>query len=196
MKLIFLGGSMSKSLSDWLTSVGEDVIYTEGKISVNNVRNINPDFIISYNYRYIISEDIIEFMNNRIINLHISYLPYNKGAYPNIWSFLENTPKGVTIHYVDKGIDTGDIIIKKKIFIDENKETLKSSYEILHTALQEIFKKNWKRIKNNEIKTIKNKGGTMHYKSELSIFKPLIKEEGWDTTIKELKKRYEFLKNK
>ena len=64
--------------------------------------------------------------------MHISLLPWNRGYHPNIWSFLEDTPKGVTIHYINEGIDTGDIIVQKEIVIDEDKETLKSSYEILH----------------------------------------------------------------
>ena len=52
---------------------------------------------------------------NNIINLHISYLPYNRGAHPNFWSFVENTPSGVSIHQVDSGIDTGKIVIQKQI---------------------------------------------------------------------------------
>ncbi|MCL0081308.1 hypothetical protein M1N64_03665 [Peptococcaceae bacterium] len=44
----------------------------------------------------------------RAINLHISFLPWNRGADPNFWSFIENAPVGVSIHYLDEGIDTGD----------------------------------------------------------------------------------------
>ena len=51
-----------------------------------------------------------------IVNLHKAYLPYNKGAHPNFWSFAENTPSGITIHVIDSGIDTGNIIYRK--FID------------------------------------------------------------------------------
>ena len=135
MIILFLGGNLSKTLSNWLISIGEDVAYTEEKININFVKKINPEFIISYNYRYIISGEIIKFVNNKVINLHISYLPYNKGAYPNVWSFFENTPKGVTIHYVDGGIDTGDIIVQKEVFINEDRETLRSSYEIFNQYL-------------------------------------------------------------
>ena len=40
----------------------------------------------------------------------MSFLPYNRGSHPNFWSFVENTPKGVSIHEVSNGIDDGDII--------------------------------------------------------------------------------------
>lgn len=196
MKILFLGGNLSKSIFDWLVLIGEDAIYTEEKINIDFIKKINPNFIISYNYKYIISTGIIKFMNNKIVNLHISYLPYNKGTHPNIWSFLENTPRGVTIHYIDEGVDTGDIILQKKVIFDEDKETLKSSYEILHREIQTLFKENWKGIKKEQIKPKKQTGrGSKHYKRDLSIFEQFIKEKGWDISIKELKEKYNFWKS-
>lgn len=117
MKILFLGGNLSQSLSEWLRKQGEDVLYTEEKVDINFVTKINPDFIISYNYKYIIPSEIVRKFYGKIINLHISYLPYNRGYYPNVWSFLDNTPKGVTIHLIDEGIDTGDILLQKKFFL-------------------------------------------------------------------------------
>eukprot|EP00392_Amoebophrya_sp_AT5.2_P019205 g19951.t1 len=63
------------------------------------------DYCVSYGYRHIIRTPVIEgmFDRKRIINLHISYLPYNRGADPNLWSILERTPPGVTIHHIDEG---------------------------------------------------------------------------------------------
>jgi len=159
MKIFFLGGNLASNLADWMASQGEEVIYREDKITADDVKKVSPDFIISYNYKYIISKEIIDFVHGKAVNLHISYLPYNRGYHPNVWSFLEDTSKGVTIHYIDEGIDTGDIIVQKKVFIDENKETLKSSYEILHNEIQELFKKNWEKIKSGGIKAKRQTGG-------------------------------------
>ena len=44
-------------------------------------------------------------MKRPIVNLHISYLPFNRGSHPNYWSFVENTPKGVSIHEIDEQIE-------------------------------------------------------------------------------------------
>lgn len=159
MKILFLGGNLASDLADWLGSQGEEVVYREDKISIEEAKETNPDFIISYNYRYIIPKEMIYFVSGKAINLHISYLPFNKGSHPNIWSFLEDTPKGVTIHYIDEGIDTGDIIIQKEVLIDEDKETIKSSYELLHREIQVLFNENWNKIKNGEIVPQKQMGG-------------------------------------
>lgn len=190
MRILFLGGNMAKNLSDWLVSKGEEVIYKEEKIDAVYIKKLSPDFIISYNYRHIISKQIIDLAEGKVINLHASYLPWNKGAYPNIWSFLEDTPKGVTFHYIDEGIDTGDIIVQKEVYIDEDKETLKSSYEILHKEIQKLFKENWEKIKTGNIRAKKQTGGSIHFKREFTAIEPFIREKEWDTPIRELKERY------
>ena len=72
---------------------------------------------------------------NDILNLHISYLPFNKGAHPNFWSFAENTPSGVTIHKINKKIDSGNIIYQKILDFELNKNkkklTFKDTYSVL-----------------------------------------------------------------
>ena len=51
---------MAKGLADWLEEQGEDVIYKEDKITMEEIKELSPDFIISYNYKYIISKEIID----------------------------------------------------------------------------------------------------------------------------------------
>ena len=77
------------------------------KIEPKDISDNGIDFIVSYRYRHIISPEVINEIGGKVINLHISLLPWNRGADPNFWSWLEDTPKGVTIHYVDKGINIG-----------------------------------------------------------------------------------------
>jgi len=191
MKILFLGGNNSRVIANWLTAQGEEVTYTEKRISLNDARALNNQMIVSYNYKYILSRDILDLVEGNAINLHISYLPYNRGADPNIWSFIENTPKGVTIHYIDSGIDTGDIIVQKQIQFNEEKETLKLTYDILHREIQELFKRNWKKIKSYEIERMAQIGeGTIHLLKDRVFFEPLIKEKGWDTPIKGLREKY------
>lgn len=117
MKILFLGYVDSSLLRfiKFLKDDGNHVIITDKKIDMDFVNRICPNFIISYGYRFIITEDIITKYDRKAINLHISYLPYNRGADPNLWSFIDNTQKGVSIHYIDKGIDTGDIIVQREI---------------------------------------------------------------------------------
>ena len=89
------------------------VICKNKKVKKKDLKNI--DLVITFNYRKILDKNILKKLKRPAINLHISYLPFNRGCHPNFWSFVENSPKGVTIHEIDKGIDTGPIIYQKKI---------------------------------------------------------------------------------
>ena len=82
---------------EWMLQKGQTVHLSSDEITIRQIEFMRPEIIISYNYSYIIKQDIISFMNGRIINLHISYLPWNKGSNPSFWSFMDETPKGVTI---------------------------------------------------------------------------------------------------
>ena len=73
------------------------------------------DLIISFGYKYIIPNEIIV-ASCPIVNLHISYLPFNRGSHPNFWSHFDDTPSGVTIHLIDEGIDTGPYLFQKRVF--------------------------------------------------------------------------------
>jgi len=188
IRILFLGGHMSRQLADWLESQGETVLYTEEKIDQEAAEKFNPDLVISYNYRYIVKGDLLSIPKRGAINLHISYLPWNRGAHPNVWSFIDNTPKGVTIHYMDEGIDTGDILFQREVSIDETKETLKSSYGILQTEIQNLLKTHWLTIKSGELgPKAQIHSGTIHYRKDGVLFQKLIAERGWDIPINEFK---------
>lgn len=186
MRILFLSSDINPLVS-FLESNGEDVILITEKVTDQDIICIDPEFIISYNYRSIIKKPIIDRYNNSIINLHISLLPWNRGAHPNFWSFWDNTPKGITIHYMDEGIDTGDIIAQKELFFDDG-ETLKSTYEILHKEIQQLFIDNWTSIKSHQNKRITQKGkGTYHSTKDIELhWNKIVKKGGWDISIKEL----------
>ena len=145
------------------------------------------DFILSFGFRKIISENIIKKIKKPIFNIHLSYLPFNRGAHPNFWSFIENTPAGVSIHKIDKGIDTGNIILRKKIYfnISFNKfSTFKKTYNFLFLEAEKFFKKNFNKIYNKKYKKIlSNHKGTFHYKKDLPKW-----VKNWDINISLAKK--------
>ncbi len=82
----------------------------------------------------------------RVVNLHPGYLPWNRGSDPNLWSWIDNTPKGVTIHYVDEGVDTGDLIAQRLVEFEAH-ETLASSYQRLQVEMVKLFVEHWQSIR-------------------------------------------------
>ena len=184
MKVLLLGEKCSL-INVFLLSSGHDTyIYTD-KLSKDDTEGY--DFIISFGYRHIIRQEIIDLFPDKIINMHISLLPYNKGADPNLWSYLENSPKGVTIHKIDKGLDTGDIILQKKVQDDIENDTLKTSYDRLIQEIVKLFADNAEDILNNKITAHKEQGtGTIHYLKDKEKYIYLLESAGYDTPVKEL----------
>ena len=139
------------------------------------------DIIISFGYRRIIAKEIIAKLNRPIVNLHISYLPYNRGAHSNFWSFINKTQKGVAIHEIDHGIDTGNIISRKKIkFRINNESTFVSTYKILILEIEKLFKKKYKSIFFKNYKSQKQLIIT-----KLNLKKELPNDVNWNSKIKE-----------
>ena len=62
-----------------------------------------------------LDESILNSVRKTSYNLHIGYLPYNRESIQTLGN-IENTPSGVTIHEIDKGIDTGKILFQKRDF--------------------------------------------------------------------------------
>ena len=122
------------------------------------------------------------------MNLHISLLPWNRGADPNLWSFLKDTPKGITIHYIDSGVDTGDILLQKEFDFNLEEDTLKTTYDFLNKEIIRLFKNNYKKIFHNLIKPQKQNlfSGSVQKLKDKVKYKKFLKN-GWNTKINKIK---------
>ncbi|MCC7573112.1 MAG: methionyl-tRNA formyltransferase [Candidatus Methanofastidiosum sp.] len=79
----------------------------------------NPDLIVVYSMPFLLKEEIFSFPKLGTINLHTALLPKYRGAVPIFWTYyLFDRDAGVTVHYIDKGEDTGDIILQKGVKVD------------------------------------------------------------------------------
>ena len=92
-----------------------------------DILNINPDMIITCAYGQIVPENILNIPKHGCINIHASLLPKYRGGAPIHHAIMNGDDKtGITIMYMDKGMDSGDIIIEKDIpiLLEDNLETL------------------------------------------------------------------------
>lgn len=176
MKVLYLGPSDNNVYN--LLNYNYKTQNTEEKITPKMLDKF--DWVVSYGYRHILKKEHINSSKNPIINLHISYLPWNKGADPNYWSWVDNTPKGVTIHAINEGIDTGDIFIQTEMYL-KNSETLSSSYNKLKKEIETLFIDNFENIiKGSILPQTQPQGGSLHYVKDF----PGV--ESWDIKVKDL----------
>ena len=162
----------------------------EKKLDIKNIENNTlsleeakkADLIVSFGYQHLIKKEIIQKIKRPAINLHMSFLPYNRGSNPNYWSFVEDSPKGITIHEIDEGADTGNIMFQKNFNIDpkiEKFSTFKKTYNFLFNELENLFIENFNFIVDKNYKTIKQEGRFSSHKDS-DMPKTL---NNWDTSI-------------
>lgn len=128
--------------------------------SVNSIKRIKPDIIVSVFFNQILKDDIIKIASKCAINIHPGYLPDYKGVSPVFWAIANREKQaGFTIHYINSGVDTGEILARKKIAI-QRRDTEDSLYWKLtylgESYLLDIINKLGSKQK---MKTIKNKDG-------------------------------------
>ena len=116
----------------------------------NELRSLDIDIGILAWWPYMISEELINVANEGFLNFHPSYLPYNRGRDPNFWSIVEDTPFGVSIHWVEPEIDSGPIAFQRRI-----EKSWEDTGEDLYNAAQqnivELFIHNYDRIISGQI---------------------------------------------
>ncbi|KAA9410363.1 formyl transferase [Haloarcula hispanica] len=155
MEVVFLGiNDAGLRIYEWLCereSVSVRCLITT-KEQLELIKEIQPEMVISAGFDHLVPAEILDVPQNGCINLHPSYLPHNRGKSPNVWSIVENTPAGVTLHFMSESFDEGPIIAQREVessFADTGKD--------LHGRLEqeqfELFTDVWPDIEKGEIET-------------------------------------------
>ena len=86
-----------------------------GNDFIELVKSKKPDLIVSAHFEKLIKKELLSIPSKGCINLHPSLLPYYRGMAPQHWPLVNREDyTAVTVHFIDEGIDTGDIILQKK----------------------------------------------------------------------------------
>lgn len=95
---------------------------------------LNPDIIVTCAYGQILPKELLDLPKYGALNIHASLLPKYRGGAPIERSIMNgDTKAGITLMHMDIGMDTGDMIYKEEIAIDDldTKETLTKKLSIL-----------------------------------------------------------------
>lgn len=112
------------------------------------VRQANPDLCVISHFERLIKEPLLSIPPMGFINLHPSLLPNYRGMAPQHWPIINGEKEaGMTVHYVDEGTDTGDIIVQRRFPLND---------EMYVSDLQKIWMANYKTIMVEAIDNILN----------------------------------------
>lgn len=150
---------------------------------INRIKDIKPDLIIVVAYGKIIPNDIINIPRLGIINVHSSLLPKYRGAAPIHAAIIAGEIKtGVSIMYIDEGLDTGDVINTLDIDILEE-DTVGTLHDKLMVLGADALYTAIENFKNNKIKSTKQDD------NKATIVRTFKKEDtliDWEKTPKDI----------
>jgi methionyl-tRNA formyltransferase len=187
-RVLFLGYDRSETrLIDKISDRGIEVIHSNE--ALESLEDF--DLVICFGYRHIISSKVLDVSPCRLVNLHISMLPWNRGAHPIFWAFFDGTPLGVSIHEIDRGLDTGALVSQKEIFIDAGFLTFEDVHIRMIREVEDLFMATFDEILEGTYKVSPQIGGGSSHKA--SDLPPEF--SGWESGIHEEIIRLKSLKN-
>jgi methionyl-tRNA formyltransferase len=129
---------------------------------LKRIAETKPEMGFSIMFGYLLKPDFLSLLPRGCLNLHPAFLPFNRGAHPNVWSIVDRTPAGVTLHYIDEEVDTGDIVCQKKVPVAPT-DTGETLYQKLETAGLDLLWEAWPAIQSGRITRAPQSGcGTSH----------------------------------
>lgn len=124
------------------------------------------DWIVGAGFRYIVPEDILERVDSAC-NVHTSYLPWGRGAHPNVWSIVDDEPAGVTVHEMTAGLDRGPIYAQERVSVSFG-DVGRDVHERLEDAAVDLFTRTWPAMRSGSLQPYPQPpGGTYHRSEEL-----------------------------
>ncbi|MCX7121773.1 MAG: formyltransferase family protein [Gammaproteobacteria bacterium] len=105
------------------------------------IRDNSIDLAILAWWPHILKHDLLMLPRMGTLNFHPSYLPYGRGKHPYFWCFADESPFGVTIHWVDQHIDNGYIAFQQEILINTT-DTAGTIYQKARKTIVDLFQDN------------------------------------------------------
>ena len=173
-------------IKEYALSIGLPVFQPERMrdgTALGILQELKPDLIVVAAYGKILPTDILNLPAMGCINVHSSLLPRYRGAAPINWAILDGESEtGVTIQYMEEGVDTGDILAQAKtpIDLDENAASL---YDRLALMGADLLVKTVKALEEGTVNAIPQD-------DSLSCHAPMLSKElspmDWRKTARQL----------
>ena len=121
--------------------------------------------MLSVLFGYLLPSEILGLAQWRAVNLHPGFLPWNRGADPNVWPLVDGSPAGTTLHVMTDGLDAGPILAQRQVR-HEASDTAESLYERLMVASIDLFTATWPQVADVE-PVDQPAGGSHHRRADL-----------------------------
>jgi methionyl-tRNA formyltransferase len=140
---------------------------------IRRLKALGLDYIVMIHFPYVVPREVLDIPRIGVLNLHPAYLPFNRGWHTPTWTIWEETPYGATLHWVDEGVDTGDIVLQRQIEVSPG-DTAHKLYQRVMTLEIEILKEAVPLLlEHNPPRIPQGPGGSSHAKEDIQSIQNL-----------------------
>lgn len=108
--------------------------------TIEKFKIVKPDLVISAHFDQKLSSRVLDIPKYGCINLHYALLPDFRGPFPTFWAMMENRREaGVSVHFMDKELDQGDVIHQQSVPFDSNDTVFSMDCKLLSLGADLIF---------------------------------------------------------
>ncbi|WP_240905371.1 methionyl-tRNA formyltransferase [Bordetella hinzii] len=106
---------------------------------VAQLAGARPTRLLVHSYSMILRPEVLELVDYDALNVHAALLPRNRGPNPIQWAMIHDEPaSGVSLHYLDEGLDTGPVVARSAVAIEEE-DTWVTLAQRVHAATQQLL---------------------------------------------------------
>jgi folate-dependent phosphoribosylglycinamide formyltransferase PurN len=186
--LLLTGAPRSDRIKLFITDRVDSLVVYDKPLTLEYCQTKKIDFMVLHGYAPIIKTPVVSAYRYKIVNLHNTFLPWGRGLMGNVWSFFEDTPKGVSLHFVDTGVDSGKIIAREQVELSMDL-TLKSSWTRLMDRLERLFMDQWERIVSGNCEPVPQdslgNAGSFHNRRLSNQLLSIVGRD-WNTPVKRI----------
>ncbi len=137
-------------------------------LGLDLLRSLELDLVVGIHFPYIVPTEVLAIPSVGVVNLHPALLPHNRGWHTANWAILDGTPIGATLHFMDDGVDTGDIVAQAELDV-RPQDTAHTLYGRLLDLEYEVFTEAWPLLASGSPPRTPQPttGGSAHNQSDL-----------------------------
>lgn len=135
----------------------------------DDLKKLDPDIFIVCGYQFFLPEEIINLPPMGTLNFHASLLPRHSGMHPGFWTiYYGDKFSGMVIHFMDEGIDTGDIAYQSEVPVNPG-DTIEVLYERIYRTCPGLIEKLMSDMEKNAIQRTPQNYSDYIYNYEINI---------------------------
>ena len=157
------------------------------------LKRLSLHYVVGIHFPSIVPPEVLALPREGVLNLHPAFLPWNRGWHTPSWAILDGTPAGATLHFMDAGVDSGEVVHQRKLEVSPA-DTANTLYARMKELELDVFREAWPALAAGRVRRRAQRGeGSVHRRAEL--FAPDVQRLELDrpTTARELLRRLRAL---